>query len=333
MSECALQLPFDDGLDDGLGDERILIYHADSDCYLVVYGRDEFNRLVETSWEELIEVTGIPRHEQAFAQQSVGANDDGLDDDLDEIVSERIAEQVHEKLDYLDSGLDEETASSKNVDVVVTYDPNDVDFYPTPQYVVDDFLSALNAKTGILTNIIKHSFEKGAYVLDPCAGGLAPVGDFNRSNVIKPAPYVEGLVKAGVPRARIQSCDIREDADAIHRGYDFVANGAQQQFFKYDGRPRLITSNPPFNFAQEFVDQALEAVDDMGYVAFLLRLNFLGSQKRKDWWLLPHHRPYGIFIHSKRPSFREDGKTDSIEYAHYLWWKNPNIKQTFLEWI
>jgi len=31
--------------------------------------------------------------------------------------------------------------------------------------------------------------------------------------------------------------------------------------------------------------------------------------------------PSYVFVHSKRISFTDNGKTDSIEYAHYVWKK------------
>jgi hypothetical protein len=73
-----------------------------------------------------------------------------------------------------------------------------------------------------------------------------------------------------------------------------------------------IITNPPFNLAQEIIEKALKDVAEGGEVIMLLRLNFLGSQKRKPFWdsaPLKH-----IYVLSKRPSFTKDGKTDSIEY-------------------
>ena len=51
-------------------------------------------------------------------------------------------------------------------------------------------------------------------------------------------------------------------------------------------------------------------------VIMLLRINFLGSQKRYDFW--QQFPPDGLFILSKRPSFTGKG-TDSIDYAWFVW--------------
>lgn len=76
----------------------------------------------------------------------------------------------------------------------------------------------------------------------------------------------------------------------------------------------LTVTNPPFSLAQEFITKSLQHT--RGIVAYLLRLNFLGSQKRKDWW--QSRRPSHLYILSKRPSFT-GGATDATEYAWFIW--------------
>jgi len=77
-----------------------------------------------------------------------------------------------------------------------------------------------------------------------------------------------------------------------------------------------IITNPPFNIAQEIIERALGDVTRGGEVIMLLRLNYLGAQKRKSFWQntpLKH-----IYVLSKRPCFI-NGKSDSIEYAWFVW--------------
>ena len=71
-------------------------------------------------------------------------------------------------------------------------------------------------------------------------------------------------------------------------------------------------------------------VADGGYVAMLLRLNFWGSKARQDFF--KNNMPKYCYIHPRRMSFTEDGKTDSIEYAHFVWQKgnNPTFCKTSL---
>jgi hypothetical protein len=75
----------------------------------------------------------------------------------------------------------------------------------------------------------------------------------------------------------------------------------------------LIITNPPFNLAVDFLTKSLT---EGTTVVYLLRLNFLGSQKRKEFW---QANPVShLFVLSKRPSFTGNG-TYSIEYAWFVW--------------
>jgi hypothetical protein len=77
----------------------------------------------------------------------------------------------------------------------------------------------------------------------------------------------------------------------------------------------LIITNPPYTYAQEFLTVSLKHC--LGVVAYLLRINFLGTQKRRFWWQdkLPSH----LYVLSNRPSFTATGGTDATEYAWFVW--------------
>lgn len=76
----------------------------------------------------------------------------------------------------------------------------------------------------------------------------------------------------------------------------------------------LIITNPPYTYAREFIDVSFSHC--RGVIAYLLRLNFLGAQKRRLWWQskLPTH----LYVLSERPSFK-GGSTDATEYAWFIW--------------
>lgn len=75
----------------------------------------------------------------------------------------------------------------------------------------------------------------------------------------------------------------------------------------------VIITNPPYSLAQEFLDKSL---CEAPFVAYLLRLNFLGSQKRRAWWQgrLPTH----LYALSRRPRFTGKG-TDATDYGWFVW--------------
>lgn len=102
----------------------------------------------------------------------------------------------------------------------------------------------------------------------------------------------------------------------------------------------LIITNPPFSHAIEFLQKSLTEANSVWY---LLRLNFLGSQKRKAFW--NENPPSHVLVLSERPCFvwvcqnkackamyepgsttvceacggKVRAQTDSIEYAWFGW--------------
>lgn len=93
-------------------------------------------------------------------------------------------------------------------------------------------------------------------------------------------------------------------------------------FLKYTPpyTPAAIVSNPPYSLALEFLQHAIAIGNKSTKIAFLLRLNFLGSKKRSGF--LRKNTP-DVFVLPKRPSFNAIG-TDACEYAWFVW--GPGVK-------
>ena len=123
------------------------------------------------------------------------------------------------------------------------------------------------------------------------------------------------LLDAGVAPKRLVLVDVDRDravaalaglpAGVTSNVEDFIAFAA-----RYSARgvtARTTITNPPYSLAREFVDAALSIRAPGGVVAMLLRLNFLGSQKRAAW-----HRahPADVYVLPRRPSF-----TESLHWA------------------
>lgn len=174
------------------------------------------------------------------------------------------------------------------------YDRHKSDYYVTPINVVVDFLGEFNK----VEQVFK---QRERVILDPSAGGDSE----------NPMSYPEALKQMGVNEKLIKTMDIREDSLAEAKG-NYLET-------KLDYKPFMIITNPPFVHAKEFIEKALEEVEDGGYVVMLVRLNFFGSQRRFSMW--QNQMPKYSFVHSKRISFTPDGKTDSIEYQHLVYQK------------
>ncbi len=128
-------------------------------------------------------------------------------------------------------------------------------------------------------------------------------------------------------------------SDIIDRGYpntevlDFfdVNKGDLQSDF-----PRDIITNPPYKFAKEFVEQALDISMDSTKIAMFLKVQFLEGKARRK--LFDKHPPKVIYVASSRllcaknGEFQKmrDGGGSAVAYAWFIWEKgykgNTTIK-------
>ena len=103
-------------------------------------------------------------------------------------------------------------------------------------------------------------------------------------------------------------------------------------------RPRDIITNPPYKYAKEFVEKALDLVDEGGKVAMFLKLTFLEGKARKELFL--KHPPKVVYVSSSRlqcaknGNFEEYGKGvgTAIAYAWYVWEKGYS-GDTVIRWF
>ena len=80
-----------------------------------------------------------------------------------------------------------------------------------------------------------------------------------------------------------------------------------------------IVMNPPYKHAAEFVRVAIADTKPGGKVCALLRLNFLGSSRKRLDLVGPGSGLRSVYVLSRRPSFTGDGRTDACEYAWFVW--------------
>jgi len=195
------------------------------------------------------------------------------------------------------------------------YERHKVDFYVTPQPCIKQFLSHwLEDLMGEFHDdvLAVGSDPHKAKWLDPCAGGDA------KHEMSYPA-----VIKKEFD-AEVATIDYRADSLA-ERKEDYQFAKITPNY--YD----VIITNPPFYLAKEVIEKALDDVKDGGYVVMLLRLNFFGSNTRFPFW--QRQLPVWSYVHHRRFSFTDDGKTDSIEYMHAVWQKGSDPAFTMLKVI
>ncbi len=90
----------------------------------------------------------------------------------------------------------------------------------------------------------------------------------------------------------------------------------------------VIITNPPFSLTEEFLRKSLKELAPDGTLAYLQRVNFLGSKRRVPFWAevgFPNKTPVIV----PRPRF-VGGGSDSCEYCWFIYDKGnrfPNLPQ------
>lgn len=121
----------------------------------------------------------------------------------------------------------------------------------------------------------------------------------------------------------IQEFPVNSDYDKWIVGKDFFEWETEEKF-------SLIIGNPPFKYAQKMIEKSFDMLEDGGQLIFLLRLAFLESQRRYEFF--KKYIPNEVSVFSKRPSFTGDGKTYPIAFAAFSWVKGFD-GNTKLSWL
>lgn len=121
--------------------------------------------------------------------------------------------------------------------------------------------------------------------------------------------------------------------DLVYRGYGDKEplNFLEETFEEFDGD---IITNPPYKYALEFVQKALDSVQVGNKVAMFLKLTFLEGKRRKEFFL--KNPPKVVYVSSQRLNCAMNGDfetyshNNAIAYAWFVWEKgfkgDPIIK-------
>lgn len=112
--------------------------------------------------------------------------------------------------------------------------------------------------------------------------------------------------------------------DLVDRGY-----GGISDFLNSDFRVEKcdIITNPPYKYALEFCQRAIDMLDDGYKAAMFLRLQFLESKRRKQFFL--DNPPKTVYVSSSRLHCARNGdfsdatgsKSNAVAYAWFVWEK------------
>lgn len=100
-------------------------------------------------------------------------------------------------------------------------------------------------------------------------------------------------------------------------GYDFLETSTVWQ--------GDILTNPPYKYAQEFVEKSMEIIEDGNRVAMFLKIQFLEGKARRK--MFEKYPPKLIYVSSSRlhcalnGDFEKYSKSNAVCYAWYIWEK------------
>ena len=121
--------------------------------------------------------------------------------------------------------------------------------------------------------------------------------------------------------------------DKVYRGYGLKE---PKDFFEIEKTMKMdIVTNPPYKYAAEFVEHALDIVDEGSKVAMFLKLTFLESVKRLK--LFKKYPPQTVYVFSKRQVCAKNGDFDAANTAAvaYAWfvWKKGFTGDPVIKWL
>lgn len=123
------------------------------------------------------------------------------------------------------------------------------------------------------------------------------------------------------------------NSDIVDRGYPGTI---EEDFLEFTETVTCdIITNPPYKYATEFVNKAMELVSEGNKVAMFLKLTFLEGKKRKE--LFKKYPPKTVYVSSSRLKCAKNGDfkgfdstSSAVAYAWFVWEKgfegDPVIK-------
>lgn len=122
---------------------------------------------------------------------------------------------------------------------------------------------------------------------------------------------------------RVKATDLIDRGCGIG-GVDFLK---ETEVFSGD-----IITNPPYKFAQEFIEKALSLVNDGNKVCMFLKVQFMEGKGRRE--LFKKYPPRTVWVSSSRIQCGKNGvfSGSMVAYAWYVWEKGYTGPTT-LKWF
>lgn len=184
-------------------------------------------------------------------------------------------------------------------------------------------------------HIINHRKKRGRvaehdfYATHPSMGEWILKLEPQLCDIWEPACGMGHLAKIFVNHNKLKLASDLYDYGYGHSGFDFLKNNQI-----YDGD---IVTNPPYKYALEFCQKALDIVKNGRFVCMFMKLTFLEGKKRKEFFL--KNPPIRVYVSTSRVEcakngefVSENGTASAVCYAWYVWQKGYQGKPS-LGWF
>ena len=123
-----------------------------------------------------------------------------------------------------------------------------------------------------------------------------------------------------------------KSTDLINRGYGIGGVDFLKNTEKWNGD---FFTNPPFKYAEEFIEKSIELADDGRSIVMFLKIQFLESQGRYE--LFKKYPPKYVYVNSSRQLCAMNGEFEKYHatalcYCWYIFEKGFT-GETVLRWI
>lgn len=189
---------------------------------------------------------------------------------------------------------------------------------------------AVYVTNGDSSHSTRERESRDYYATDPRAVEELLKREMFDINILEPAcggGHISEVLKAH--GYRVKSGDIIQ---RDYKGQDYTADFLQTPTAWIGD----IITNPPYKYAAEFVEHALDVIDDGHKVAMFLKLTFLEGEKRRP--LFRVYPPRRIYVFTKRVNCALNGDAEffnmssAVCYAWYIWEKGYKGKPE-IDWI
>lgn len=192
--------------------------------------------------------------------------------------------------------------------------------------IIDNLNKSILTTLGARNYALEEREKDDFYATEPKAVEMLLEKEKFNSNILEPACGMGHIANVLLQhKYDVTSFDI------VDRGYGNVAD-----FFNIDVWNGDIVTNPPYKEALKFVQHAIDIVQNGAKVAMFLRLLFLESKARGEFF--QKYPPKIVYVSSKRLTCAKNGDFERYRHSNaqaYAWfvWEKGYSGKTVVDWI